>query len=86
MRNVISRACCGGSITRFAQFRQAVVHWNANGWSTAHDIKTNDVGLGIHIVKLPTQTLPEGKPIQFTFYWEDADHWEINDFTVHIAM
>ena len=34
---------------------------------------------------LPSQILPEGKQIKFTFYWPDAGHWEGKDFMVRIA-
>ena len=34
---------------------------------------------------LPTQSLPEGTQIKFTFYWPEAGHWEGKDFMVRIA-
>ena len=57
----------------------------ADDWKTCQDIKTHDVGLGIHIADLPTEALPEGKQIKFTFYWPDADHWEGKDFIVPVV-
>jgi glucoamylase len=44
-----------------------------------------DAGLKIHLADLPSQSLPEGKQIKFTFYWPDASHWEGNDLMVRIA-
>jgi glucoamylase len=74
-----------GKILRIETLAPAVVHWSADDWKTCQNIKTLDGGLGIHLADLPTQSLPEGKQIKFTFYWPDAGHWEGNDFMVRIA-
>ena len=63
----------------------AGIHWSADDWKTCHDLKTHDAGLGIHMADLPTKALPEGKQVKFTFYWQDAGHWEGADFMVRIA-
>ncbi len=49
------------------------------------DTKTRDTGLGIHIADLPTDKLPPGAQVLFTFFWPDADRWEGVDFAVTIA-
>ena len=74
-----------GKILRIELMASAVIHWTADDWKTCQDLKTHDAGLKIHLVDLPTQSLPEGKQIKFTFYWSDASHWEGNDFMVRIA-
>ncbi len=63
---------------------RAVIHWSADGWKTAHDAPTRDTGLTIHIADLPTETLPEGAQVKFTFYWPEAGHWEGADFLVRV--
>ena len=74
-----------GKILRIELMAPAVIHWTADDWKTCQDLKTHDAGLGIHMADLPTQSLPEGRQIKFTFYWPDAGHWEGNDFMVRIA-
>jgi glucoamylase len=63
----------------------AVIHWTADDWKTHKDMNTRDAGLKIHMADLPVQSLPAGNHIQFTFYWQDAGHWEGRDFMVRIA-
>lgn len=74
-----------GKILRLELMAPGVVHWTADDWKMCHDLKTHDAGLGIHIADLATQNIPEGKQIQFTFYWPDADRWEGQNFIVRIA-
>ena len=74
-----------GKILRIELMAPAVIHWTADDWKTCHDLKTHDAGLKIHLADLPTQSLPDGKQIEFTFYWPDASHWEGNNFMVRIA-
>ena len=64
----------------------ASLHWTADEWNTCDDLRTHDVGLGIHMVDLPTTALPEGRQIKFTFYWPDADHWEGANFAVRVGL
>jgi glucoamylase len=74
-----------GKILRVETLAPALVHWSADDWKTFQDIKTQDAGLGIHMADLPAKAIPEGRQIQFTFYWPDADHWEGSNFTVHVG-
>ena len=74
-----------GKKLRIETLEPSVIHWSADDWSTVEDIKTYDVGLGIHMADLFTQALPEGKQIKFTFYWPDARHWEGTNFTVRLG-
>jgi nitrate/nitrite transporter NarK len=41
--------------------------------------------LGIHWADLPTETLPEGSQVTFTFHWSVANRWESVNFVVRIA-
>ncbi len=70
------RSLPGGKVLRIETLAAAVVHWSADGWRTVQDATTHDTGLAMHIADLPTQALPDGREINFTFYWPDADRWE----------
>jgi glucoamylase len=63
---------------------QARVHWSPDNWKTAADITTKDIGIGVHIVTLPTASLPQGTRVQFTFYWLSEGRWEGTDYAVVI--
>jgi glucoamylase len=62
----------------------ALVHWSFDGWQTAQDSKTQDNGLGMHVVDLPADQLGAGRDIVFTIYWEQPHRWEGVDFFVHV--
>ncbi len=74
-----------GKALRIETLASSVIHWTADEWKTAQDANANDTGLGIYFFDLPTQSLPEGKQIKFTFYWPEADRWEGSDFTVKVG-
>jgi glucoamylase len=73
-----------GKVLRLALLAPAVVHWSFDGWVTAQDANTRDLGLGAHIVDLPTKELPVGSRVCFTFYWREPNKWEGADFEVTI--
>ena len=56
-----------------------------DNWRTSHDTDTRDTGLGIHILDLPTASLPAADEAKFTFYWPAANRWEGTDFTVAVS-
>jgi glucoamylase len=62
----------------------SLAHWSTDGWRTVHDTPARDTGLGEYVIDLPTQTLPAGGRIDFTFYWPEAGRWEQTDFQVRV--
>ena len=58
------------------------VHWTIDNWTTAHDTDTRDTGLGIHVLDLPTASLPPGAEAVFTFFWPNENRWEGTDYRV----
>jgi glucoamylase len=62
----------------------AVVHWSIDGWKSYQDTKTRDTGLGIHVLDLPTATLPVGGQAVFTFFWPNENRWEGADYSVTV--
>jgi glucoamylase len=78
------------SIPRYKKLRikllnPALVHWSLDGWTTSVDTKTRDTGLGLHILDLPTASLPSGSQVMFTFYWTLEDRWEGKNYVVTVA-
>jgi glucoamylase len=62
----------------------ALVHWSLDGWKTKHDSETHDTEMGIHILNLPTASLPPGSQVVFTFFWTQENRWEGKDYTVTV--
>src|ERR1700678_3327552 len=60
----------------------ALVHWSLDGWKTSVDTYTRDTGLGIHILDLPTASLPPGAQVVFTFYWPQESRGHGKSYTV----
>ncbi|MGC2478094.1 MAG: glucan 1,4-alpha-glucosidase [Candidatus Sulfotelmatobacter sp.] len=69
---------------RIVLLSSARVHWSVDNWHTAHDTDTRDTGLGIHILDLPTASLPAGGEAVFTFYWPNENRWEGKDYRVTV--
>ena len=69
---------------RLETLAPARVHWGTNGWHDVANAETRDTGLGIHVADLPTEKLPAGTVVDFTFYWPQAGRWENTDFQVQL--
>jgi glucoamylase len=79
------RSLPAGATLRLEVLAPASVHWSSDGWKTVHDMATRDTGLGVYVADLPTENLPAGTELRFTYYWPDARRWERADFTVTVA-
>jgi glucoamylase len=62
----------------------ATIHWSFDGWATVQDTPTRAGGLGLNWADLPTEKLPEGARVVFTFNWTEANRWEGRDFSAII--
>ena len=80
--NKVRSLPCGKNL-RISILAPARVHWSVDGWTTNNDLQTADSRLGIHFVDLPTNQLPVGRRIDFTFLWADG-RWEGTNFTVGV--
>ena len=69
---------------RIVLLSPARVHWSIDNWTTSHTTDTRDTGLGIHVLDLPTASLPAGGEAVFTFFWPDENRWEGTDFRVKV--
>ena len=62
-----------------------MIHWSSDDWTTATDVLSRPSGLGTHLVDLPTEQLPAGSNVVFTFYWTNAALWEGADYSVAVG-
>jgi glucoamylase len=73
-----------GKMLRVEVLSPAKVHWSVDNWKTVVDTKTLDTGLGVYVADLPTDELPAGGQVRFTFFWLESQNWENTDFAVTI--
>jgi len=71
-----------GKTLRIITERAATIHWSFDGWATANDLQTRDMGFGCWFADLPSHRLDAGARIVFTFSWKER--WEGKDFHVGI--
>ena len=71
-----------GKKLRLALLAPATVRWSVDDWQTALETSSRNTKLGVHAVDLPTDKLPVGRRIAFTFRWERDQRWEGVDFSV----
>lgn len=73
-----------GKKLRIVVLAPAIVRWSVNEWQTATHTPTEDIGWSIHLADLPTEALPPGGRILFTFLWPENNRWEGSDFAVTV--
>ncbi|TPK91287.1 glucan 1,4-alpha-glucosidase [Mesorhizobium sp. B2-4-12] len=76
------RALSAGKTLRVELLAAATVRWSTDNWATARDSQTAENAFGIHLVDLPTASLPNGSMLIFTFFWPGTGDWENVDFSV----
>jgi glucoamylase len=79
------RTMAEGRRLRVETLVPALIHWSFDAWGTTHDTNARDTGIGIYVTDLPTETLPIGARVVFTFYWPDVDRWEQRDFWLEVG-
>ncbi len=79
------RRLLAGRLLRIEVLAAALVHWSLDDWHSAHDTQTLDSGLGIHVADLPTDGLPIGGVLTFTFLWLKESRWEGVNFEVTVS-
>jgi glucoamylase len=72
---------CGKRL-RLSLLAPAIVHWSLDNWKTVTDTPSRDTKLGVHVTDLPTETLPVGQAIVFTFRWITDNRWEDANYSV----
>ncbi|HEY2799864.1 MAG TPA: glycoside hydrolase family 15 protein [Chthoniobacterales bacterium] len=67
---------------RFEVLAPAIVHWSSDNWMTAHDLRTRDTKLGVHVADLGRDQLGGADRIEFAFHWPEANRWEGRNFQI----
>ena len=80
------RTVAEGRQLRVEMLVPVLVHWSVDGWQTTHDTSSRDTGFGVHVSDIPTETLPIGARVVFTFFWPQVNRWEQHDYSVVVAI
>ncbi len=72
-----------GRVLRIDLPGSATVHWSADNWATTTDTATQDTGLGFEVCELPTEKLPAGARVVFTWRWRSGD-WAGQDYVLTV--
>ncbi len=73
-----------GKTLRIEVLSPAKIHWSINDWKKTQDGSTEDSGLGVHFVDLPTGKYSPGAQVIFTFLWTEQNRWEGTNYRVKI--
>ncbi len=76
------RRVAAGRVLRVEALAPFVLHWSRDAWKSTRDDASQDIALGVHLVDIPTDAMPDGTAIDFTFQWLPARSWEGEDFRV----
>lgn len=61
----------------------AIINWTNNNRQISNNLNTTDTGLGIFVGDIFPKN-ENSEKIIFTFFWEEANHWENNEFEINV--
>lgn len=73
-----------GKFLRIETVFPALIKWTSNNWQNVNKNDTEDMGLGIHYIDLPTRELVNEK-IEFTIFWKNKNEWAGENYLVEIV-
>jgi glucoamylase len=76
------RSLAAGRALRLTAQAPATVRWTTDDWGTSRDTELAGSELGFFLTDLPTEALPAGASVAFTFFWPEAGRWERENFRV----
>jgi glucoamylase len=75
-----------GKILRLILAAEATVVWSDDRWKTTKKSEASDVNaLNLWFADFPTNTVPDGSVIEFTFFWKEAQSWEGKNYSVTVG-
>ncbi|MBA3899173.1 MAG: glucan 1,4-alpha-glucosidase [Bacteroidetes bacterium] len=74
-----------GKVLRIETFAPTTVKWTVDDWETSNKTNSWDSEIGMYVTDLNTESLKKGTEIIFTFFWDNTQNWEGEDFEVKIT-
>jgi glucoamylase len=74
-----------GTILRIVVAAKATIVWSANHWATTNKSDAlGSSGLDLWFADFPTENLPGGSVLEFTFFWIEAQRWEGRNWQISV--
>jgi len=83
-RMKVTRITAGRGL-RFVLEQPAIIHWSVDGWNGVEDTPTRPSGFNLHLAEIPTQRLPRGATLRFTFCDRGTGAWEGRDYAIDVG-
>ena len=77
-------ALSAGRTLRIESLTPMTAVWTADRWANAHETRTVDQGLGVHVADLSTASLVAGATVEFTMRFDDLG-WDGANHTVRVV-
>jgi glucoamylase len=75
-----------GKILRLILAAEATVVWSDDQWKATKKTDASGVNvLNVWFADFPTNTIPDGSVIEFTFFWKEAQRWEGTNYSVTVG-
>jgi glucoamylase len=75
-----------GKILRLILAAEATVVWSDDRWKNIKKTEASGFNvLNLWFADFPTNTLPDGSVIEFTFFWKETGFWEGTDYSVSLG-
>lgn len=75
-----------GKTLRIILSARANISWSVDGWASTNKAQTaNESALNLWFADLPTERLPGGSSVEFTFFWQDTMQWEGKNWKVSLT-
>jgi glucoamylase len=75
-----------GTVLRIIIGVSASIVWSADRWATTNQADSIDCnGLNLWYADLPTEALPNGCVVEFTFFWIEAQRWEGRNWQITVG-
>ena len=75
-----------GTILRIIVAAKATIVWSVDHWATTNKSDTmGSSGLDLWFADFPTESLPVGSVLEFTFFWIEAQRWEGRNWQVGVG-
>ncbi len=75
-----------GTILRLIVAVKATIVWSVDHWATTNKSDTmGSSGLDLWFADFPTESLPVGSVLEFTFFWIEAQRWEGRNWQVGVG-
>jgi glucoamylase len=83
--NLKCQSVPAGKTLRIEMLAPSTIHWSDDDWKTYKELKTQDTGLGIHLVDIPIDPSLSGTTLCFEAARDADPDWQTGKYTIRIV-